>query len=101
MVWVSEEDDHLEIYDKETGKQLIVHKLSSEKGKYILDPAHRKIHHIADEVQENGIMAYCNCDDLALAWMMNLKKSRPRYYKDNILRFSDVSSKINNMSMNS
>jgi transposase len=87
MVWVSEKDDHLEIYDKETGKQLVVHKLSWEKGKYILDPAHRKIHPIAAEVQEKEIMAYCHCDDLALAWMMNLKKSKPRYYKDNLRVF--------------
>lgn len=87
IVWLNEKDGNLEIYDKETGKQIGVHMLSMEKGKYILDPSHRKKHHIAKDVQETEIMKYCNYDDLALEWMINLNKSKPRYYKDNLRVF--------------
>jgi len=87
MVWLNEKDGNLEIYSKETGKQIVVHKISLERGKYILDPSQRIKHHIAREIQENEIMEYCNYDDLALAWMVNLNKSKPRYYKDNLRIF--------------
>lgn len=86
-VWVNVKDGNLEIFDKETGKQIVVHKIALEKGKYILDPSHRRKHHIASEVQENEISEYCNCDDLALTWMINLRGSKPRYYRDNLRVF--------------
>jgi transposase len=86
-VWLNEKDDNLELYDKETGKQIVVHKLSMGKGKYILEPSHRIKHCIAKEVQESEIMEYCNYDDLALEWMINLNKSKPRYYKVNLKVF--------------
>lgn len=86
-VWLNEKDGHLELYNKESGKQIAVHKLSAEKGKYILDSSHRIRHYVAKNVKENQIMEYCNYDNLALEWMINLNKSKPRYYKDNLRVF--------------
>jgi len=90
-VWVNAHDNILEIYSADTGKQIAVHPISSEKGQYIVDPAHRKIHHISIGKQEQAILEYCNYDNLVRMWLDNLREDKPRYYKDNIrILFSEM-----------
>lgn len=84
FVWVDVNDSTLEIYDGETGKQIACHMISDERGKYVLDPAHRKSHPISLSKREQAIMEYCNYDPLAQLWLENLHKDKNRYYYDNV-----------------
>ena len=84
FVWVDVNDSTLEIYDGETGKQIAKHVISDERGKYVLDPAHRKNHPISLSKREQAIMEYCNYDPLAQLWLENLRKDKSRYYYDNV-----------------
>ena len=83
-VWVNEKEERLEIYSKDTGKLLVAHLLSKKKGEYILDPSHRKVHFIQADKLESKILEYSGYDNLALTWMLNLKKEKPRYYNLNL-----------------
>jgi transposase len=83
-VWVNLNGDNLEIYNKETGKILVTHKVSYKKGEYVLIHEHRKVHHIKADELETKILEYCCYDELALTWMMNLKNDKPRYYNQNL-----------------
>lgn len=83
-VWASVNDDTIEIYDKETGKQISVFDMPEGKGHYIVNPEHRKIHHIQKDRLETEILEYCGFDNLALEWMINLKADKPRYYGQNL-----------------
>jgi len=87
-VWVNVNGNALEIYNKETGKQVAVHAISSDRGQYILDPSHRKIHKVSQSKQEKCILEYCNYDTLARMWLDNLRADKPRYYKDNLRTLS-------------
>lgn len=83
-VWVNLNGDKLEIFNKETGKLITVHDISYKKGEYILNPSHRKVHHIKADKLETQILDYSGYDELALTWMMNLKRDKPRYYNQNL-----------------
>lgn len=83
-VWVNVNDKVLEIYDKESGKQISSCDIPEGKGHYSVDPAHRKNHYVSCSKQEEAILQYCNYDELALEWMINLKKTKERYYRDNL-----------------
>lgn len=63
---------------------LVAHLLSKKKGEYILDPSHRKVHFIQADKLESKILEYSGYDNLALTWMLNLKKEKPRYYNLNL-----------------
>ena len=43
-IWVNENEDFLELYNKETGKQTARHKICNDKGQFILDRNHRRGH---------------------------------------------------------
>ena len=83
-VWVNQSDNTLEIYDKETGKLIVTHQLSSKKGQYIIDPEHRKGFHISTDKMETQVLEYCNYDELAFQWLVNLKRDKARYYSTNL-----------------
>ena len=83
-VWVNVVDDKLEIYSKETGKLIHIHDVSSERGQYIPVPGHRRTMSVACEAHEKTVMEYCNYDQMAMLWMSNLKKDKPRYYTQNL-----------------
>lgn len=87
-VWVDIKGIYLDMYDKETGKQVAHHLISNERGKYILDPAHRIHHNVGMSDQEKDVLSYCNHDELAILWFKNLKADKPRYYKDNLRYFA-------------
>ena len=87
-VWVDIKGAYLDMYDKETGKQVAHHLISNERGKYILDPTHRILHKVGVSDQEKDVLSYCNHDELAILWFKNLKDDKPRYYKDNLRYFA-------------
>lgn len=83
-VWVNQVDNTLEIYDKETGKLIVTHEISIEKGQYIRNPEHRKGFHITTDKMETQVLEYCKYDELALQWLVNLKKDKARHYSSNL-----------------
>ena len=83
-VWVNDKDGRLEIYSKDTGKLLCIHDIPDGKGRYVLAPAHRRTVSVACEAYEKKVMEYCNYDEMAMLWMANLKKDKPRYYTQNL-----------------
>lgn len=83
-VWVNDIGNKLEIYSKDTGKLIYVHDVPDGKGKYVLASAHRRTVSTACEAYEKTVMEYCNYDELAMLWMANLKKNKPRYYTQNL-----------------
>ena len=87
-VWVDIKEPYIDVYDKETGKQIAHHKISEERGKYILDPSHRIQHPVGMSEQEKEVLSYCNHDELAILWFNNLHKDKRRYYKDNLRYFA-------------
>ena len=88
FVWVDVNESTLEIYDGDTGKQVTTHLISDERGKYVLDPSHRKTHPIALSKREQSILEYCNYDTLAQMWLENLRADKARYYKINVRTLS-------------
>ena len=72
-------EPYIDVYDKETGKQIAHHKISEERGKYILDKSHRIQHPVGMSEQEKEILSYCNHDELAILWFNNLHKDKRRY----------------------
>lgn len=91
FVWVDINGEYLEIYDGESGKQVAAHRISAEKGQYVLDPSHRRQRHIPMSKQEKAILEYCNYDALTGIWLDNLKHDKVRYYKDNLrVLFSEM-----------
>lgn len=87
-VWVNVSGNTLEIYDTETGKQLSQSTIPEGRGHYIVDPSHRKVHHIQKDKLESEILEYCNFDSLALEWMIKLKADKERYYGLNLRELS-------------
>lgn len=83
-VWVNQADNILEIYDKETGKLIVTHEISTKRGQYIRNPEHRKGFHITTDKMENQVLEYCQYDELALHWLVNLKKNKARHYSTNL-----------------
>ena len=83
-VWVNVNDGRLEIYSKETGKLIHIHEISSEKGQYISAPCHRRSTSASCKAHEKTVMEYCSYDELAMLWMANLKRNKPRYYTQNL-----------------
>ena len=90
-VWVQEsEEERLEIFDKETGKQITSHPLCKEKGKTVSNMAHHRVRNVPREDMEKRIVDYAGGDSIASEWMNGLRAGKPRYYWDNlnhILRF--------------
>ena len=90
-VWVSANENVLEIFSYDTGKQIAAHIIPDGKGQYILDPSHRSQHKMSNGKKEAAIMEYCNGDELVALWLNGLKRDRPRYYKNNLrLLFSEM-----------
>ena len=91
FVWVDIKGECMEIYDGETGKQVAAHRVSKEKGQYVLDPSHRKQRYVPMGKQEKAILEYCNYDTLAGIWLDNLRHDKVRYFKDNLrVLFSEM-----------
>lgn len=83
-VWVNERDGKLEIYSGETGKLIFVHDIPEGKGKYVLEPSHRRVLHVGRDKLETQILEYCGYDELSLLWMLNMRETKERYYNQNL-----------------
>ena len=83
-IWVNENEDFLELYNKETGKQIARHKTCNDKGQFIVDRNHRRKPLPNREEIENKTINYLGRDCLAITWLDNLYKDKPRYYKSNL-----------------
>ena len=80
-VWVQEsEEERLEIFDKETGKQITSHPLCKEKGKTVSNMAHHRVRNVPREDMEKRIVDYAGGDSIASEWMNGLRAGKPRYY---------------------
>lgn len=91
FVWVDIKGECMEIYDGETGKQVATHNISKDRGRYVLDPSHRKQRYVPMSKQEKAILEYCNYDILTGMWLDNLKHNKVRYFKDNLrVLFSEM-----------
>lgn len=80
----------LNIYSKESGKLLVTHTLSMEKGKVIINPTHRRTDSSSIVDLEKRILSYLNSNEVAVIYLEGLSRSKPRYYIDNmkyLLRF--------------
>ena len=84
QIWVNENEDFLELYNKESGKQVARHKICHEKGKFITDKNHRRKALPNREEIEKKTIHYLGQDRLAITWLDNLYKDKPRYYKSNL-----------------
>ena len=79
-VWVQEsEEERLEIFDKETGKQITSHPLCKEKGKTVSNMAHHRVRNVPREDMEKRIVDYAGGDSIASEWMNGLRAGKPRY----------------------
>lgn len=86
-VWVNIQNDVMEIYNKDTGKQIASHTISHERGKLFTIPSHRLVHRSTANKLEQKIILYCNNDNLAKIWIENLYEDKPRYYTSNLNLF--------------
>jgi len=84
LVWVNIVGSTLEIYSKETGKLLARHVLSDERGRYVVDPSHRKRTLVHNRDKAAAVLKYCGGDKLATEWLDNLRSLKPRYYSSNL-----------------
>lgn len=83
-VWLQESDKHIELYDKDTGKTICRHEVCMEKGKCIYDENHHKPQSVTLEDIHMRIMKFvCNNENVAM-WLQDLKRNKPRYYRDNL-----------------
>jgi len=83
-VWVSEKDEAIEVYSKDTGKLIARHKISGEKGKYVMDASHRKVSRVSNNDKSAAILKYCNGDAVVAEWLDALAARKPRYYSANL-----------------
>ena len=84
VVWADADGGRLQIYDRETGKQVADHPLCNGKGKLIQDGAHLRVRTPDRETLEAKIMECMNYDRLAALWLESLYREKPRYYRLNL-----------------
>lgn len=90
VVWLQENDGHVELYDKETGKLICRHEVCSGKGKSICDARHRKDRDVGADSLQSRIQKQTHDSPAVIAWLQNLKKTKPRYYRDNMRLLSHI-----------
>lgn len=88
FVWINICGNIMEIYDGETGKQIVQHTIDEDRGKFISNDAsaHRRQRKSISK-REALIQEYCNHDELLTIWLENLKQDKERYYYVNVLEF--------------
>lgn len=84
VVWADSDSGHLQIYDRESGKQIADHPLSMDKGQFIQDKSHLRVRTPNRDEMESKIMECMSYDRLAALWLENLYREKPRYYRLNL-----------------
>lgn len=88
FVWVCVKDDHVEIYNNETGKMLVRHPVAHIPGEAILDETIQRSKLPSRKELENYILSYLDGNALVAMWLKNLYETKPRYYRANISRIN-------------
>ena len=88
FVWVCVKDDHVEIYNNETGKMLVRHPVAHIPGEAILDETIQRSKLPCRKELENYILSYLDGNALVAMWLKNLYETKPRYYRANISRIN-------------
>lgn len=84
VVWLQENEGHVELYDKETGKLICRHGTCLEKGRNICAKEHRKDKGTGESDMQSRIRKQMDDHPAVVLWLQNLKKAKPRYYRDNM-----------------
>lgn len=84
VVWADTDGDRLQIYNRDTGKQVADHPLCKKKGQLVQDKAHLRLRTPNRDELECKIMECMNYDRLAVLWLENLYREKPRYYRLNL-----------------
>ena len=83
-VFVEVIESVLNIYDKESGKTIASHPLCIERGKHIVNNAHKQDRSIGIDTLEEKILSYLGKNDLVRSYLDNLHHNKPKYYRDNL-----------------
>lgn len=83
-VMVEEQDGHLHIYSKETGKTLAVHPLSEVKGTLVSSPSHKTVRGEGITDKEQKLREYIGDTDALDLFLAGIYQGKPRYYSKNL-----------------
>lgn len=84
VVWLLENNGHIELYDKESGKLICRHELCPGKGKNVCDKRHHKDKTRSVNDLQVRIRKRTEDDPTVILWLRNLEREKPRYYRDNM-----------------
>lgn len=84
VVWLLENNGHIELYDKESGKLICKHELCPGKGKNVCDKRHHKDKTRSVNDLQVRIRKRTEDDPTVILWLRNLEREKPRYYRDNM-----------------
>ena len=80
VVWLLENNGHIELYDKESGKLICRHQLCPGKGKNVCDKRHHKDKTRSVNDLQVRIRKRTEDDPTVILWLRNLEREKPRYY---------------------
>lgn len=83
-VMVEEQDGHLHIYSKETGKTLAIHPLSEVRGTLVSDPSHKAVRGEGITDKEQKLREHIGDTDALDLFLAGIYQGKPRYYNKNI-----------------
>ena len=83
-VMVEEQEGHLHIYSKETGKRIANHPLSEVKGVLVQDPAHKTVRGAGITDKELTIHGYIGDIEALDLFLAGISQSKPAYYSRNL-----------------
>ena len=83
-VMVEEQDGHLHIYSKETGKTIAIHPLSEVKGALVGDPSHKTVRGGGITEKERKLHEYMGDTEVLNLFLTGIYGSKPRYYSKNL-----------------
>ena len=84
QVRLLENNGHIELYDKESGKLICRHELCPGKGKNVCDKRHHKDKTRSVNDLQVRIRKRTEDDPTVILWLRNLEREKPRYYRDNM-----------------
>ena len=84
VVYSSINNTELILYNKDTGKVITKHTISTDKGKLISQAEHRRRNSMSiDNIEDKILSHFSNSEEIKL-YLDNLKENKGRYYLDNI-----------------
>ncbi len=83
-VLVEEQEGHLHIYSKETGKRIADHPLSEVRGVLVQDPSHKTVRGEGITDKEIKIRSYIGDVEALDLFLSGISQGKPRYYSKNL-----------------